>query len=442
MTIEDSWKQAASGASRKSLDLYEIALQELLCYRSDPVATVEAALEDSPTFVMGHAMKAWLYLLGTEPDGLPVARDSLRTAEGLPATTREKAHLKAASLLADGKWHAAGWVLEDIVHEHPHDLLALQSGHLVDFYTGNSRMLRDRIARVLPAWDRQQPGYHGVLGMQAFGLEETADYGRAEAYGRRALELERRDAWAQHAVAHVMEMQNRYDDGIAWMTADSDAWSQDNFFAVHNWWHLSLFHLEQGDFDRVLDLYDGPIAGNGSQVILDLVDASALLWRLHLRGLNLGERWSALAETWAPLVKTPNYAFNDAHAAMAFVGAGRDDLMDELLDMQVVAIESEADNAHFTRVVGRPLCLALKAFGEGDYPAALRLLRPVRNQAARFGGSHAQRDIIDLTMIEAALRGGADTLASALIAERAFLRPDSPLTALFLNRSENLRKAA
>ncbi|MFD1378307.1 tetratricopeptide repeat protein [Fodinicurvata halophila] len=333
-------------------------------------------------------------------------------------------------------------MLEDLVHDYPHDLLALQSGHLVDFYTGNSRMLRDRIARVLPAWDGQQTGYHGVLGMLAFGLEETADYARAEAYGRRALELERRDAWAQHAVAHVMEMQNRYDDGIAWMTADTEAWSQDNFFAVHNWWHLSLFHLEQEDIDRVLELYDGPIAGSGSTVLLELVDASALLWRLHLRGLNLGGRWTALAEVWAPLIKTSDYAFNDVHAAMAFVGAGRADLMDDLLDMQTAALESEADNALFTRAVGRPLCLALKAFGERDYTSVLRLLRPVRNQAARFGGSHAQRDIIDLTMIEAALRGGEDTLAKALIAERAFLRPDSPLTALFRQRSETLRQAA
>lgn len=442
MTIEDSWKQAASGASRKSLDFYESALHDLLCFRNDPVATVDAALEDSAGFVMGHAMKAWLHLLGTEPNALQVACDSLKATEGLPATAREKAHLKAAGLLADGKWHAAGRVLEDIIHDHPHDLLALQSGHLVDFYTGNSRMLRDRVARVLPAWDSQQPGYHAVLGMQAFGLEETADYGRAEAYGRRALELERRDAWAQHAVAHVMEMQNRYEDGIAWMNADSAAWSQDNFFAVHNWWHLALFHLERGEVVKVLELYDGPIAGNGSQVILDLVDASALLWRLRLRDVDLGDRWTALARLWEPLIGTPNYAFNDFHAAMAFAGARRSDLLDSLLDMQMEAMESEADNAFFTRHVGHPLCLALKAFDEEDYAAALRLMRPVRNQAARFGGSHAQRDIIDLTLIESALRGGEDAQAQALVNERTFLRPDSPLTALFHKRIEVMQQAA
>lgn len=442
MAHKDTWTLSATGASPKSLELYEIAIHELLLYRNDPVATLDEALADSPSFVMGHAMKAWLHLLGTEPDGLKVARGSLEAAAELPANMRETAHLKAAGLLANGKWHAAGRVLEDIVHDYPHDLLALQSGHLVDFYTGNSRMLRDRIARVLPCWDAQQPGYHGVLSMQAFGLEETADYGRAEAYGRRAIELERRDGWAQHAVAHVMEMQNRYEDGISWMTRDSDAWSQDNFFAVHNWWHLALFHLEQGDIDAVLALYDGPIAGNGSQVVLDLVDASALLWRLHLRGVELGERWTALARRWQPLVTAPIYAFNDAHAAMAFVGAGCSDLMDSLLDTQIEAMESEADNALFTRAVGRPLCLALKAFGEGDYTSVLRLVRPMRNQAARFGGSHAQRDIIDLTLIESALRGGEESLAQALVNERAFQKPESPLTALFRQRSEDLSEAA
>src|SRR5690606_13057491 len=121
--------------------------------------------------------------------------------------------------------------------------IALQVGHQLDFFIGDSRMLRDRIARALPHWSPSMPGWHGLLGMHAFGLEESGDYAAAEAQGRRAIEFERRDSWAQHAVAHVLEMQGRRREGIAWMRDNEEGWAPDNFFAVHNWWHLAVFHL-------------------------------------------------------------------------------------------------------------------------------------------------------------------------------------------------------
>jgi hypothetical protein len=214
------------------------------------------------------------------------------------------------------------------------DALALQAGHLIDFYTGASRMLRDRIARVLPAWSEGMPGYHALLGMHAFGLEEMGLYARAEGAGRRAVELEPRDGWAQHAVAHVLEMQGRQHDGIAWMRANPEAWSRDSFFAVHNWWHLALYHLDLGEPEEVLRLYDGPIYGRASPAVLDMVDASALLWRLHLRGVEIGDRWQALANAWELVAAPGVYAFNDAHAMMAFVGAGRTAAAEAVLEAQ------------------------------------------------------------------------------------------------------------
>jgi hypothetical protein len=195
-------------------------------------------------------------------------------------------------------------------------------------------MLRDRIARALPAWNEGMPGYHAVLGMHAFGLEETGDYTRAERQGRKGVELEPRDGWAQHAVAHVMEMQGRQKDGIAWMRANPEAWSRDSFFCVHNWWHLALYHLDLGEIDEVLALFDGPIYGKRSTMVLDMVDASALLWRLFLRGIDLGDRWNAVADNWEPIAKAGNYAFNDAHAIMAFVGAGRHEAAGRVFDAQ------------------------------------------------------------------------------------------------------------
>jgi hypothetical protein len=364
--------------------------------------------------------------MGTEPAALPVARAAHEAARALPANDRERRHLQAIGLIAEGRWRAAGRVLEDLSVEYPRDALALQAGHQVDFFSGDSRMLRDRIARALPAWGQGVTGYHAVLGMYAFGLEETGDYVRAEAAGRQSVELEPRDGWGQHAVAHVMEMQDRRREGIAWMRGNSLAWSRESFFAKHNWWHLALFHLGLGDIDGVLALYDGPVYGEHSSVILEMIDASALLWRLHLRGVSVGNRWIALADRWAPVANAGNYAFNDVHAMMAFVGAGRGRAAEAVLEAQRAAMEGTGDNVNFTREVGYPAAQAIKAFGDGDYARTVELLRPIRSYSHRYGGSHAQRDLIDLTLIEAATRAGQERFAAALRAERADRRHEIP----------------
>lgn len=442
MNLHDSRGHVLTGVEAGSLPLYETALVQLHLYVGDPVATAESALAQSPRFVMAHALKAYLNLLGTEPDGLPIARAAYEAAAPLSCTPQERGHLEAIQHLVNGRWHAASQVLEDIAIAHPRDLLALQAGHVIDFFVGDARMLRDRIARALPAWSTDMPGYHTVLGMHAFGLEETGDYRGAEAAGRKATEIEPRDAWAQHAVAHVMEMQGRHQDGIVWMQANPDAWSRDSFFAVHNWWHLALYHLDLGDIDAVLGLFDGPIYGARSAVVLDMVDASALLWRLHLRGADVGDRWQAVADNWEPIAAAGTYAFNDAHAMMAFVGAGRTAGIEAILAAQRDAMLGSSDNARFTREVGHPVALAIKAFGNGDYAETVRSLRPIRNIANRFGGSHAQRDVLDLTLIEAALRSGQSDLARALAAERLATKPTSPLARLFAERAQVDQKAA
>ena len=216
-----------------ALEHYEQALYEMRCYVGDPIASANRALALRPDMVMAHALKAWAYLLGTEPAGVNAARRVLLAAKAFEASDVERGHLAAIDALVRGRWREAGRRLEGLTAAHPLDLLALQAGHLIDFYTGEARLLRDRIARALPAWDEGRPGYHAVLAMHAFGLEEMADYPQAERFGRRSLELEPHDAWAKHAVAHVMEMQNRLTEGIAWMQNDPDMWASGSSFAVH-----------------------------------------------------------------------------------------------------------------------------------------------------------------------------------------------------------------
>ena len=434
-TSKDSLGNPVSGAVPSSVQHYERALHQFQCYCGDPLATIETACAEQPDFVMGRVMHAWLHLLGTEPGGLPVARADLEQARQWPGNPREQAHLAAITLLLDGYWHAARRILEDLTLDYPLDGLGLLAGHVLDFYVGDARMLRDRIARAFPAWSPAMPGYHALLGMHAFGLEECGAYARAAASGHAALLLEPRDAWAHHAVTHVLEMQGRQHEGIAWMRDRQREWAEDNFFAIHNWWHLALFHLDLGDTDAVLELFDSAIGANQSPLALDLVDASALLWRLHLRGVDVGGRWTAVADRWLPFADSGTYAFNDAHAAMAFACDQRREAIQSLLAAQQRAMESGGDNALFTRDVGAPLCQAILAFVDGNPARTVELLRPLRSIAQRFGGSHAQRDLIDLTLLEAALRDGQRALARGLAAERVDAKPGSPAARELLRRA-------
>ena len=234
MTAKDIHGHALSGASPAAAEHYQQALEAYHRYGGRPMKHLGRALDDSPGFVMAHLLKAYMTGVGTDPPTQAIGHAALDAARDLPADSRERAHRAAAEALLAGHTRAAGRILEDVAIDHPRDLVALQAGQLVDFMTGDARMLRDRIARALPAWVDGMPNHHALLAMQAFGLEETGDYARAEAAGRRAIELEPRNGWAQHAVAHVLEMQERRAEGVAWMTADPDAWSRQSFFAIHN----------------------------------------------------------------------------------------------------------------------------------------------------------------------------------------------------------------
>ena len=438
MNTTDNFGHALSGASADSAQLYATALHQLQCYRQDPVATIESATASRPDFVMGHVLHAWLHLLGTEPAALATARRDLELAESLSGNAREREHAAAIGKLLQGHWRDAARVLEDLSIAYPNDALALQAGHVLDFYLGDARMLRDRIARALSAWAASMPGYHAVLGMHAFGLEETGAYARAETVGRAALDLEPHDAWAHHAVTHVLEMQCRAREGIAWMRGRERDWAEDNFFAVHNWWHLALYHLDLDEIDEALALYDAAVRASHSTLVLDLVDASALLWRLRLRGVDVGERWHEVAQGWRPSAGSGHYAFNDAHAMMAFVSDdGQDEAIRALEAAQQRAMAGTGDNAMFTREVGAPLTEAIRAFAQGHPARTVQLLRPVRNIAQRFGGSHAQRDLIDLTLIEAAWADGQFALARALAIERVDARPSSGRARALLQRSDS-----
>ncbi len=429
MSLTDCRGVPVSIASQKAVDALEAAHQEFLCYRGDPVGMIDAVLAEHPDFVMGHCFKAGLLTQAMETRIYDEMCASLHAAEALAdkANDRERGHIAAIRAWCDGDFYEAVRHWEAVLVEHPRDLLALQLAHLSDVLLGDVTDQRDVVARVFPDWDEGIPGYGYVLGLYSFGLEECRDFSRAEEYGRHAVAMNPHDAYAIHAVAHVMEMRGRQQGGIWWMTSREDDWARGNF-ANHLWWHLSLFHLDLGQYDRVLAIYDDKLRNDdptGDKY--EELDSAALLWRLRLLDVDVGERWKRLADKWAPSATDTLYAFNDVHAMITFVCDGRDDLAEAVLNANERYAQHANDaNVAMTRVVGLPFCRAVQAFAEGDYDRAVDLLLPIRYRTHLLGGSHAQRDIIAWTLLEAALRAGRHKLALSLANERTELKPTSP----------------
>ncbi len=262
-----------------------------------------------------------------------------------------------------------------------------------------------------------------MLGARAFGLEETGDYAGAETAAREALRRNPADAWAAHALAHVFEMTSRPEEGAAFLQASRADWRDAHFMAGHNGWHLALYLIELGRIDEVLAGFDRHmLAALPNDATLDRVDAASLLWRLELEGVDVGARWGAVRKQWAAHLHDHVLAFNDLHLAFAVAGDSKlAAMLGESLD--AFAREGEGDNAAVMRQVGRPLIDAMLDFAQRDYAEAIERILPLRYEVWRIGGSHAQRDVVDLTLIAAAERAGERNLSRALLAERAALRP-------------------
>jgi len=386
------------------------ALADFLAHRGDPLATARAAARAAPHSGEAHLVEASLLLCSRDVRDFERAGWVYARLGRMKPTRREAAHLRAIAAALDEDAAGACRVYDEILADDPHDLLALAVAQVLDYYLGNAESQLRRTTRVLRAWRGTTPGYYAVLAMYAYALQECGAYEEAEAAAHRALALQPRDVRAHHALAHVMEMQGRVEEGMRWLGARSALWTGAGAASTHLWWHIALYHLELGRTAQALAIHDHRLQGDS---LSERIDASALLWRLHLAGAALGDRFRVAAARWAPHAEDAYCAFNDLHAMMAFAGAGRRDSAERLLAAQERRVARPwGANHDMTRLVGLPACRALAAFGRGDFAAAAQLLRALPPVAHRIGGSHAQRDVLHLTRAAASARR-ALTLAHA-----------------------------
>ena len=422
--FSDRWGVPLLAGTPDGVDLFNRSVHDLVRLGGDPVTHAEAAVAVDPELILGRLLLAYFALYGATSDKVADAEKVLAglDLEPPPRGEREILHLRAVRAWAEGDWVAAARALERALLHDPRDLLALKLAQDLYFFLGHRAGLRDVVTRVLPAWSSGRPGWGYVQGILAFGLEENGDYRAAEDRARAALAASADDVWATHALAHVYEMEGSLQAGESFLTGTAEAWSS-SYFAVHNWWHLSLFHLELGRIDTVLDLYDGPIRSARSSEWLDLVDAAALLWRLALSGVDVTERAARLADDIEPLLGPSIYLFNDWHAVMALGLAGRHDTVDRVIaETRRTAVGT---NRVVVDEVGVALLEGFASVADGRPERAVDLLVEARPLAQAVGGSNAQRDIVDLTLLAAGARAGSRRLVDELATARVDRRPSS-----------------
>ncbi len=402
----DAQGHRVSGASTEALEHYESAAGAFRRWQAGSDGHLAAALRAAPGFVMAHVLRAYLLLCSRDPASVRAAQPVFERARRLPANDRERRHLDAIAAAIADDYEGAKSRLAALLERHPRDVLALQVAHALDYLTGETLRLRDRVAAVLPAWPRDLPGRHAVLAMHAFGLQECAEYSHARDFALEALAQEPADARACHVMAHFLEMTGCAEAGVHWMHEHARVWGGGSLVAVHGWWHAALFHLARGELDQAQALYDTRVRSAPRGALANLIDAASLLWRLTLLGVDPGPRWAELAADWAGHIDDGFCSFSDLHAMLAFVGARNRGRADALMRSLARSAATHTRHGRTTRELGLPACRALAAFDRGDDRLAITLLASLPGELHRLGGSHAQRDVLRLTLLHAVQRSG------------------------------------
>ncbi|MFD3190644.1 tetratricopeptide repeat protein [Sedimentitalea sp. HM32M-2] len=382
-----------------------------------------SVLAAEPGFALGHAVKGMFYLLLGRRELVAVAETDLAAAQRAMAEghvlPREALYVQALQVWLQGRPSQAVQLLEQVLRADPADALAMKLSHAIRFVLGDATGMRRSVERVLPAYGPDHPGHGYLLGCHAFALEETGDYDRAEIAGRQALWTAPDDAWGLHAVAHVHDMTGNARKGLDWLAGRETAWAHCNNFRYHVWWHKALMHLDQGQIDAVLDLYDTAIRADKTDDYRDISNATSLLTRLELEGVDVGDRWVELADLSAARTEDGCLVFADLHYLLALGADNRPAELGRLLQrMHRDARAGETEMAERMARPGLQAAQGLEAFGEGQYGTAFVHLSQARTTLQKAGGSHAQRDVFERLTIDAGLRAGLLDQAEAILDQR------------------------
>jgi tetratricopeptide (TPR) repeat protein len=411
---KDQWGYPVTTSNPTAVEALDRAFNDYVGFRTDAMAHLDAAIDADPDFALPHVIKGSLIAGLKKPELYPLARSELEAAKNSPAPTSERENHYLAALEAALVDHVTVAVThyEQIASDYPHDLFALRIAQSELFWIGEVAWMRDISERAASSWTPDMPGYSSYLSIRAFGLEENGDYALAEKCAREAVERNPADCWGAHAVAHVLIMQGRLLDGVAWLSELSANWSAANHIVHHLWWHLALFHTEHGDYDAALDLYDHRLRDLDSPLMqaipdyyVDIQNDTALLQRLELRGVDIADRWQAIADLAQTRVGNHASPFTSAHSALALAAAGRYQEAGELISlMQAFVADDSGSLGPRYAIAVLPASEAAIAHRKREYQRVIDIMMPARRNLWQMGGSHAQRDLFFQLLVDAAVK--------------------------------------
>ncbi|WP_428927614.1 tetratricopeptide repeat protein [Marinibacterium sp. SX1] len=423
----DLFGQPTSLESQAALEEWNAAQLAFLAHGAATPKHLGAVLAAEPGFALGQAVRGLFMMLLGRREMLGVAAEAQAAAlAGLrqgQVTQRERLFVEALTRWIAGRPSAAVEALEQVLAAHPDDVLAMKLGHAIRFVLGDGNGMRASIERVLPAYAPDHAGRGYLLGCHAFALEETGAYDQAEIAGRQALWMAPDDAWGLHAVAHVHDMTCDARAGLDWLDGREAAWAHCNNFRFHVWWHKALMHLDLGQVDAVMALYDAEVRKEQTDDYRDISNATSLLARLELEGVDVGHRWDELAELCAARTEDGSLIFADLHYLLALTASGDAEGTARLV-ARIASDGQRQENEAQERMADPGLAAArgLQAFGEGEYGRAFADLAAARATMQRAGGSHAQRDVFERITIDAGLRAGRFDAVEELLNDRRRMR--------------------
>ena len=414
----DAQGLAITAASADAAAAFDATVAGYLAYRADTAQRMEAALAADSECGLAHCLKGSLLMLTYKQANVAIAAGCAETARrcmAKGATPRELYHLDALDAWIAGELDATTAIWETILAEHPRDVVAFRLAHFLYFWLGRPDQMLASVARVAPHWSTDVPGYGAVLASLCFAHEECGHYIEAETAGRAAIEIDPSNLWAAHGVAHVLEMQGRRQEGLAWIATLRGGWEHANNLRHHLWWHAAMYHLELGDPTAVLRLYDcefrnltAPLTAAMPDLYIDVQNAASMLFRLGLHGVDIGDRWNEIATHAEARLGDCLSAFTLPHWMMALAATSRQTAASHML----AAMRDFAQRPGTTpMLVGRyalPVTEAVLAHAQGEPERAVALMRPVLGSMHRLGGSHAQQDVLEQLFLQAAMQAGLD----------------------------------
>ncbi len=425
---EDVHGLALTCASDTARTAFDDAIAAYLAFRNNAADAVGNLIAADPDCAMGYVMRGEMALLANDHRLIANARADACTAVRLAAsaTRREQAHAAALEHWAAGDIDRTLAIWAEIARQEPRDILAFRAHHSTSFWLGRRTQMMELADHVRPHWGPTMPAYGAVLACRSFAHEECASHEIAEAEGREAVALDPANPWAAHAVAHVLEMQGRADEGIAWLAGLSAHWDGCNNFVHHLWWHMALYHLEKRQYDEVLTLYDqrfrdlaAPLTVAAPDLYIDMQNAISMLFRLERQGVDVGSRWGELADKAAARVGDSTSAFTLAHWIYALARTGRLAEAENMLDA-MAAFAAAGEGAVETVIAEStiPVGRAMIAATTGDYNSALAHMRPALPLMQAMGGSRAQQAFLDEVFLDIAEKAES-TADCNLILEKA-----------------------